>query len=248
MHQRDDFDPKTVLRLAERAGYLCANPDCNTITIGPSEANPEAKTNIGRAAHIRAAAINGPRYDSAQEPRERKSINNGIWLCANCADLIDKNKGVDYSPEILRKWKNEHEKMIRHLLRTGNSPLPIIRRKSHEGQIVQQLLEFLDSRGALFVEPPYERNTYVIASLEIIRQKLTSVLHEVDLESPLYSQIRAINEECRKYMNEMSSQDDFELMAIRLLIMRKSIGVMLKHMCQQHALLPPPNLVLIMPK
>jgi ribosomal protein L37AE/L43A len=45
--------------------------------------------NIGVAAHISGAAPGGPRYDASMSSEARKSINNGIWLCANCARLVD---------------------------------------------------------------------------------------------------------------------------------------------------------------
>lgn len=43
--------------------------------------------------------------------KERSSIDNGIWLCQMCAKLIDSDE-KKYSPELLRKWKEEHEVLI----------------------------------------------------------------------------------------------------------------------------------------
>jgi hypothetical protein len=245
---RDDFNSKDIPKLAARAGYICSNPYCNTMTIGPSEADEELKANIGIAAHIHAASLRGPRYEGNQKSEDRASIENGIWLCANCAALIDKNKGIDYPPHLLRQWKTEHEKMISHLVKSGNSPLPLIRKQRREGTVAQEILEILDSKGVLFMEPAYERNPYVITSLSEIRGRLTALLHEIDLESPLYGQVRTIIEHCRQYMNEMSNQDDFELMSIRLVVMRKAIGLILKSMCSQYRLRPSPNLIMIMPR
>ena len=42
-----------------------------------------------RQAHICAAAQGGPRYDASMTPEERKSFENGIWLCQSCSKLID---------------------------------------------------------------------------------------------------------------------------------------------------------------
>jgi hypothetical protein len=44
---------------------------------------------------------------------ERASISNAIYLCADCADLIDKNGGADHSPELLHEWKLQHESWVR---------------------------------------------------------------------------------------------------------------------------------------
>ena len=41
-----------------------------------------------------------------------RSPPNGIWMCGEHADLIDKNSGVRYSVEILQSWKALHESRI----------------------------------------------------------------------------------------------------------------------------------------
>lgn len=65
---------------------------------------------MGQAAHICAASSLGPRYDETQTEDERQSVENGIWLCENCAALIDKNAGSDFSVGLLRTWKNASER------------------------------------------------------------------------------------------------------------------------------------------
>jgi hypothetical protein len=44
---------------------------------------------LGVAAHITAASPDGPRYDQNLSSEQRKSPDNGIWLCQNCAKLVD---------------------------------------------------------------------------------------------------------------------------------------------------------------
>jgi hypothetical protein len=56
------------------------------------------------AAHITAAWAGGPRYDPDLLPEERTNPSNGIWLCQNCAKLID-NDIVRFGIELLLKWK-----------------------------------------------------------------------------------------------------------------------------------------------
>lgn len=107
MAKRDDFDRKTVDILARRAGSRCSNPNCRKLTSGP-QTDPEKALNIGVAAHITAAAEGGPRFNKKLESQERKSIDNGIWLCQNCAKLID-NDQQRYSVDILREWKKISE-------------------------------------------------------------------------------------------------------------------------------------------
>lgn len=104
---RDDFKKPIKDALAKRVGFLCSNPNCRKLTIGANQENDKS-TSIGIAAHITAAAVGGPRFDSSLSVDERTSIENGIWLCSNCAGLIDKDS-ARYSGSILKKWKKDAE-------------------------------------------------------------------------------------------------------------------------------------------
>lgn len=104
---RDEFSEPVKTRLAKRAGYRCSNPDCRQATSGPSLSTPDA-VNMGVAAHITAASPEGPRYDPSLTPQQRKSYENGIWLCKYCGDLVDKD-AVTYPVELLRSWKTVAE-------------------------------------------------------------------------------------------------------------------------------------------
>jgi hypothetical protein len=65
---------------------------------------------IGEACHIRDARQKTARYEFSQTDDDRSSIKNAIWLCSNCHNEIDKNKGNGYSAERLFSIKQEHEK------------------------------------------------------------------------------------------------------------------------------------------
>jgi hypothetical protein len=104
---RDDFTKRTIDILGKRVGFLCSNPDCRRYTIGPNEEADKA-TIIGIAAHITAASPNGPRFDPDFTDEQRIHIDNGIWLCSNCATLIDKDPGK-FSVELLHEWKKNTE-------------------------------------------------------------------------------------------------------------------------------------------
>jgi hypothetical protein len=64
--------------------------------------------NIGVAAHITAASPGGPRYDPREPTSVRTSAENGIWLCQNCAKLVD-NDEASYPVALLRTWKSQAE-------------------------------------------------------------------------------------------------------------------------------------------
>ena len=114
MSKRDDFTKATIDILAKRVGYLCSNPDCRKHTVGPND-NPEKSTTIGVAAHITAAASEGPRYNRLLSTEQRTHIDNGIWLCSNCATFIDKDE-VKFTVELLNQWKmNSENELLEHL-------------------------------------------------------------------------------------------------------------------------------------
>lgn len=106
-NNRDDFSEATKKILADRAGHLCSRPECQKLTTGPTlEGNK--RLNNGIAAHITAAAPGGARYDASLTSEERKSIDNGIWLCTSCANIIDRDE-ERYPVEVLRSWKQQAE-------------------------------------------------------------------------------------------------------------------------------------------
>ena len=109
---RDDFTATVVAALGKRAAFICSNPNCRKQTIAPSSADDLKFLYIGAAAHITAASQNGPRYDSDMKAEDRGAITNGIFLCRSCADLIDKNQGLDFTADELRSWKADHEKWV----------------------------------------------------------------------------------------------------------------------------------------
>lgn len=108
-NKRDDFTPTVKTKLAKRVAFICSNPSCQKLTIGPNTKN--GMNNIGVAAHICAAAPGGPRYDENMTQAERKGIDNGIWLCQSCAKLIDSDV-TKYTVELIKKWKEETENNV----------------------------------------------------------------------------------------------------------------------------------------
>lgn len=100
---RDEFPSNVRDVLAKRVGVRCSNPSCKKLTTGP-RSDMAKIVNIGVAAHITAASPGGPRYNPRLSPEERQSAENGIWLCQDCAKLVDNDK-VRYTVELLIKWK-----------------------------------------------------------------------------------------------------------------------------------------------
>lgn len=136
--KRDDFTAATKELLAKRVCYRCSNPDCGKSTIGPS--SEDGKTvNIGVAAHIKAAAFGGPRYDIRMTPEERSAADNGIWLCQSCSKLIDSDK-KKYTVGLLHHWKSSAEEQAEMELRGQK----LIHRAHDDIQQLQFYLQCMD--------------------------------------------------------------------------------------------------------
>ena len=104
---RDDFAAGVKREIANRVGARCSNPNCRCPTAGP-KAGSGGTVSIGVAAHITAAAKGGPRYDLKLSAQDRASLSNAIWLCQNCATLVDRDPSL-YEAGLLRAWKDLSE-------------------------------------------------------------------------------------------------------------------------------------------
>lgn len=171
-HVRDDFSEPSKRILSSRVGGRCSRPECRAPTSGP-HANPAAAISVGVAAHITAASPGGPRYDPTLSAAERVNIENGIWLCQNCAKLADSDT-ERFSVIALRGWKRDTEEIsrqetglpaigptIEHLTRqlqgfTGT----IYQRVSDSVQALQRQIEDDNPDLAVSIQFEADRRTY----------------------------------------------------------------------------------------
>ena len=125
---RDGFTKQTIIEIAKGVCCRCSNPECDRPTDGANAAQSGTIT-IGVAAHICAASPGGPRYNAQQTSEARRAAANGIWLCQNCARLVDADP-AKYTVEVLQRWKNKAQKRAFRALvaRDGWAPPGEIRR------------------------------------------------------------------------------------------------------------------------
>jgi hypothetical protein len=120
---RDEFTNKTKDTLAKRVAWRCSFSGCARITVGPGHQNSNDIVNLGEAAHINAASPKGPRFDETMSPEQRKSIDNGVWMCRHHARMIDSDF-FNYSAATLKQWKeiaeNETYRLLKELEGTSN--------------------------------------------------------------------------------------------------------------------------------
>ena len=232
---RDEFPQNVRETIAERAGYICSNPLCNRLTIGPCEEIDEKSSKHGVASHICAASPKGPRYDINQTEDERKSIKNAIWLCGSCSILVDKNNGLDYPKEVLKEWKKKHEGIIKKYLEGAEK----LRLKGNLNQeeltLVKHVVAFLEDRGALFVELLAENKECVILSIREIRTFLTQIKGNIkESGTSLEVLVSLMINDCRTFMNTTSVNSNCEDFINHLQILRNRLGVSLLKIVEQY--------------
>lgn len=155
--------------IAERVNNHCSNPMCRVGTTGP-QTDPNKALMLGVAAHITAAAPRGPRYDSNMADDARAAAANGIWLCQNCAKLVD-NDEIRFSVALLLRWKETAEALA--LDNIGKSPLfarqsaPAIDVIDNQQQAGVQYaiadLQQIEPRRLFAVQPAAEAKVEVLA-------------------------------------------------------------------------------------
>lgn len=218
------FHQKVAELIAYRSGYICNNPECNVLTIGPATSDPLLRTKAGEAAHIIGEKPGAARYEDI-EAAQIESAENGIWLCVSCHTLVDKNKGADHPTSELLEWKRLHEELMSVLLRTHRSPLPLVRRHSVNTKVAQDIVDTLAFRGAMFQPQSMEDPTALIKSVEQIRRRLQRCLGQIELDPKLRDICSALIHGCRELMNE-NSRDASQLNSY-VDVLRARAGVLL---------------------
>jgi hypothetical protein len=139
---REEFTKKMKSIIGLRVGYRCSLPDCNVLTVGPKEGE-ENYSNSGKACHIAAASPGGPRYDASMSSKQRRSADNGIWLCGTHATQIDIEKEI-FPTDLLIKLKGDAESRTSRMF----------------GKAVQIVLE--DTQELYVTEVSYTDTKYVV--------------------------------------------------------------------------------------
>jgi hypothetical protein len=198
--------PNVKVTLATRAAYVCSNPACLRLTTGP-HSDPEKSLTTGHAAHIRAAAKGGPRYDESQTPEQRKSIKNGIWLCRECGDIVDKDTSP-HSPIVLESWKCDHEAMIAEIRSAGYSAtLTLLHAEKADPKAARRLVALLEDRRALWAAFDAETPGRVRVSLDHLRRQLVELRAELPRGSALDSVALSLTKTIHTFFDGVEATD-----------------------------------------
>lgn len=111
--RRVDIPAGTARMVLARSGGYCANPSCRRDLFVALPSGHIAT--LDELAHIIGQSTGGPRGDDPLPPEARNDGSNIVLLCPTCHTLIDNRMATDtYSPEVLRQWKADHERRVRH--------------------------------------------------------------------------------------------------------------------------------------
>lgn len=206
MRKRDDFSPAIKRTLAVRAAHFCANPRCLKLTAGPHSDETKALT-TGHAAHIHAAAPNGPRFNPDQTPEERKHISNGLWLCRECGDVVDKEDS-SHSVEVLRRWKANHETMICEVRTKGYADsLVLLQSRRNDPTVVKKIIALLEDRRALWRTFDAEFPDRVQQSLDHLRSKLVDLRSGISDSDPVDQLLLSLTKTIHVFFDTLEKSD-----------------------------------------
>lgn len=132
-----------------RSGNRCAF--CRTL-LSENDNNNDFYI-IGEMAHIEGENQGSARFNYTMLESERNRYENIIALCPNCHTRIDKSP-ADFSVDILKKTKNDHEKWVSnalqsHMMQINFSELDIICKYLIQAPIADS--------GSIIVLPPKEK-------------------------------------------------------------------------------------------
>jgi len=257
MTSRDDFLTNTKRTLAIRAAHFCSNPECLKLTAGPhSDENRSLST--GHAAHINAAAANGPRYDINQTPAQRRGIGNGLWLCRECGVIVDNDDSL-YTATILRQWKRDHEALIAEVRTQGYArSLELLQSKRSEPLLVKKIIALFEDRRVLWASFDAEFPDRVRQSLDHLRSQLTGLRGEILDGSPMDHVLLSLTKTILVFFDQVENSDlsrlrcdsrNPEWLRFRnaLATLRKSIGLQINNLATTHNIALSPDLTSMAP-
>ena len=103
----------TARMVLARSGGYCANPSCRKDLFPPIA--PGRIATVDQLAHIIAQSPKGPRGEEPLPLEARNDGSNILLLCPTCHGLVDDLNASDiFTPDLLKEWKRNHERRVRH--------------------------------------------------------------------------------------------------------------------------------------
>jgi hypothetical protein len=203
-----NFSPTVVKEIAQKAMYICANPSCLCFTgYSTSEGRPRS---MAEGAHILPAGKKGPRSKaiSAYPTVDLSSSANGIWLCNICHSKVDDDP-ASFSTEILFKWKEQHEEIVRRLAgKDLEAALLDLRNTKRYHQEVREFVSFLETKRVLYEGFDAEFPPRVLDSLNLIRERITRTRASINPDSDLFSTLNTLQQSVNNFLRLIDPSTD----------------------------------------
>lgn len=203
---RDNFTLTVRKEIAQKAMYICANPDCLCLT-GYTTTEGKARA-IAEAAHINAASQNGPRATTIRDEKYLSSSENGIWLCKICHDKVDDDP-VFYTEDHLKKWQKNHEERLRRIIgKDLERAILELRNERHYYDETREFISFLENRRVLYEGLDAEFPPRVLESLNMIRERITSTRAKINPETKLFSALNKLHDIICDFLRNIGHNTD----------------------------------------
>lgn len=174
-------------------------------------------------------------------------MDNGIWLCRECGDIVDKDHG-GYSVDELRGWKRDHETMISEVRTQGYArSLELLRAQRSDPEVAARVIALVEDRRAFWAAFDAEFPDRVQRSLDGLRRDFTALRSRCLKGSPLDTVILALGQTIRHFSDAVErfdlgvlrcDNDDPEWRSFEaaLRILRKSIGFQIATLAKSYDL------------
>lgn len=160
---RDNFSRTTIEQLAASAGYCCTRCEVRTHYWCKDR---RRWVHVGNAAHDAAASPGGKRYDAEMTSEQRRAAENGAWLCASCATIVDKAHEQFPRGTIAAFQSAAMERVQREVFRKRTDELP-----SYDGESASERgSRFCQKVRAIHIEFHGESIAVPFAAVAAIRQ------------------------------------------------------------------------------
>lgn len=201
---REDFPPKVVREIAQKAMYICARCLCLT---GYSTSEGNART-IADAAHIKPASKKGPRAGSKVTPGQLKSSANGIWLCKVCHKLCDDDP-THFDEPRLKQMKTDHEDVVRRIVgKSLEAALLNLRNHRQYHDETREFVSFLENKRVLYEGMDQEFPPRVLDSLALIRERLIQTRAIINPDTELFLALNQLQKAIDRFLREIGKDTD----------------------------------------
>lgn len=122
-----------------------------------------------------------------------------------------------------------------------------------EADIARRLITFLEDRRALYNPYELESPAHVIASVRMIRERLTRDLEQLDRSSALAESLAAMRAACRKFLDSIPNEHSQAYMGSNMVFfsavgeLRGVFGIHIARICVQYGIDVESDLAAILP-